>query len=854
MIAGRRNDALFGRVVCGSIDLIMADCFVVNLKDVGLADIEKVGGKNAGLGEMMRGLGAAGIRVPGGFAVTTDAYREFLASAGIAGKIKDELRRASRSGGTRALQKTGAAIRRMIGGAALPSALAKEIRAAYRALGTAKNKQPFVAVRSSATSEDLPNASFAGQQESFLCILGEDALIQAVKKCMASLFTDRAISYRKDKGFGDRDIAMSVGIQRMVRSDTGCAGTLFTLDPDTGFKNVIVIQAAYGLGELLVQGRVIPDEYIVFKPLLDYKNITPILSRAIGEKARKAVYAGGGIKEVPVSKKDRGRACLSDREILQLAGWGVEIEKYFSEKYGRNQPMDIEWAQDGITGEMFIVQARPETIHAAENEAVHKEYYLKKKGAIAVTGIAVGTRIGAGRAQVVKNAGAVAQFRKGSVLVARMTDPNWEPIMKSAEGIITEQGGRTSHAAIVSRELGIPCIVGAKNAMAILKTGDAVTVDCSSGTVAVAYRGILPFAVREFRVDAEKSLPVNPALDRGVLHSTAGTNAIAEQIPRQYRGVFKGGVKLMVNIGSPDEAFRHHYLPAEGVGLGRLEFIISSGIGIHPSALINFEKLKRDKKNAALVQKIDAMTRGARDKTQYYVDTLAQGIARIASVFWPHPAIIRFSDFKTNEYRALAGGELYEPQEENPMLGWRGAARYYDPAFAGAFALECRAIRKVRDEMGLRNVVPMIPFCRTPDEGEKVVAGMAKNGLDRAKDKTLKIYMMCEIPSNVLQIDEFLDTFDGMSIGSNDLTQLTLGMDRDSHLISHITNENNASVKSLIRMAIQACRRRGKYIGICGQAPSDYPEFAEFLAREGIGSISLNPDTIIPLRMWLSGK
>ncbi|MFY9462631.1 MAG: phosphoenolpyruvate synthase, partial [Candidatus Sungiibacteriota bacterium] len=700
-----------------------------------------------------------------------------------------------RASGTRALQKSGIAIRRLIMRSALPPALVQEIRAAYRALGTAKNRQPFVAVRSSATSEDLPDASFAGQMQSFLYIAGEDALINAIKNCMASLFTDRAISYRKDKGFASDGMAISVGVQRMVRSDTDVAGTLFTLDPETGFKNVVVIQASYGLGELLVQGRVIPDEYIVFKPLLGARNILPIIGRTIGEKSKKAVYANGAVREAVIAPKDRIRPCLADAEIIQLAEWGVQIENYFSKQYGRHQPMDIEWARDGITGEMFIVQARPETIYASKNDAVHREYQLKKKGEVAVSGIAVGMRIGAGRAQVIKDAAAMTQFRKGSVLVARMTDPNWEPIMKSSAGIITDQGGRTSHAAIISRELGIPCIVGAKIATHVIRTGEDITIDCSNGTAGVAYRGILPYITRDVRIDAKKSIPT----------------------------------KLMLNIGSSDEAFRHHYLPAEGVGLGRLEFIISSGIGIHPRALIDFQQLKRDKKHTALVKKIDAMTRGAKDKTKYYVDTLALGIAKIAAVFWPHPAIIRFSDFKTNEYRLLTGGELYEPQEENPMLGWRGASRYYDPAFAAAFMLECRAIKKVRDEMGFGNVVPMIPFCRTPEEGKKVIAAMAKNGLDRKKDKKLQIYMMCEIPSNVLQIDEFLDIFDGMSIGSNDLAQLTLGMDRDSSAISHIANENNDSVKALIRTAIRACRRRGKYIGICGQAPSDYPDFAEFL-------------------------
>lgn len=794
----------------------MGKQFVIGLAGVGLGDVARVGGKNAALGEMIRGLGASGIRVPDGFAVTAEAYRDFLTASGVAEKIKYELA-GIRRGDIRSLTKHGAAVRRLILNADLPVKIEEEIRVAYRALARGKEKSPYVAVRSSATAEDLPDASFAGQQESFLCISGEDALLLAVKKCFASLFTDRAISYRADKKFSHDKVFMSVGVQRMVRSDRGVSGTLFTLDPETGFRNVAVIQAAYGLGEALVQGRVIPDEFVVFKPLLGKKNIVPILSRGMGGKAVKTVFAKGAVCEVPVVLRERAQFCIEDREAATLASWGVAIEKYFSKKYGRNTAMDIEWAKDGITREIFILQARPETIHShtRTHTFVHREYNLKGKGDALLTGIAVGQRIGAGTVQILTSSRGMEGFRKGSVLVASMTDPDWEPIMKTASAIVTDQGGRTSHAAIISRELGIPCVVGAKHATLVLKNGQSVTVDCSSGNAGVLYKGILPFSVREFSIQ-----------------NTA-----------------KMKTALMANIGSAEEAFRHHFLPAEGVGLGRLEFIISSSIGIHPNALIDYSKLKREKKHGALCKKIDDMTKDAPDKPQYYVDKLAEGIARIAAVFYPFPAIIRFSDFKSNEYRALLGGDLYEPHEENPMLGWRGASRYYDPAFARAFALECRAMQKARDEIGLTNIVPMIPFCRTPEEGRRVVAAMAQNGLDRARDKTLKIYMMCEIPSNVLQADEFCDIIDGMSIGSNDLTQLALGMDRDSRLISHIGDETSETVKELIRMAIRTCRARGKYVGICGQAPSDHPGFAEFLVEEGINGISLNPDAIVPMRM-----
>ncbi|MBI3631122.1 MAG: phosphoenolpyruvate synthase, partial [Candidatus Sungbacteria bacterium] len=708
----------------------MSDRYVIALDRVRINDIARVGGKNAALGELMRGLGPRGIRVPGGFALTAYAWRDFLSGAGIWPKIEHELA-GIKARDIRSLEEHGARIRRMIARSSLPDAIEKEIHAAYRALTAGKEKDPYVAVRSSATAEDLPDASFAGQQESFLYVSGELPLIRAVKNCFASLFTDRAISYRREKGFAHGAVAMSVGIQRMVRSDRGVSGTLFTLDPETGFRNVAVVQASYGLGETIVQGRIIPDEYIVFKPLLETKGVQPILARAIGGKKRKTVFRGGRVSEVATPLQDRARLCLADKDVLTLASWGRAIEEYFSKCYGRNTAMDVEWAQDGLTGELFIVQARPETAHPDVKHAVHREYRLARTGRIALKGSAVGRKIGTGRVQVLQSSRLMETFRKGSVLVAAMTDPDWEPIMKSASAIVTDQGGRTSHAAIISRELGIPCIVGARRATRVLKTGEAVTVDCSSGSDGIVYRGILPFTTRESRADETVRPPA----------------------------------ALMVNIGSADEAFRHHHLPAEGVGLGRLEFIISSAIGIHPRALVDFGKLKRRKKHAPLCRKIDAMTQSAPDKRRYYVDRMAEGIAKIASVFWPHQAIIRFSDFKSNEYRTLVGGELYEPQEENPMIGWRGASRYYDPAFAQAFALECRAIKKVRDEIGLANVVPMIPFCRTPEEGRVVIEAMARNGLDRSRDRALKIYMMCEIPSNVLQADAFLDIFDGMSIG-----------------------------------------------------------------------------------------
>ena len=648
---------------------------------------------------------------------------------------------------------------------------------------------------------------------------GIDDVLTATKKCIASLFTDRAISYRTDKGFSHFDVALSVGVQCMVRSDMSSSGVAFTIDTETGFDKVILINGVYGLGEFIVQGKVIPDEFIIFKPSLE-SGKNPIIGKNIGKKNIKLVYAKEGTKQEKVPASDQQKFCITDTEAIKLAKWCHEIEKYFSKKHNRYQPMDIEWAKDGKTGELFIVQARPETVISGEDKNILREYQLQGKGRVLSEGIAVGAKISSGEVNVLRNAKNIISFKKGEVLVTEITDPDWEPIMKIASAIVTDKGGRTSHAAIVSRELGIPCIVGTNNATKKLKAGRKVTVDCSASQVGSVYDGIIPFKVLEHRLN---------------------------EIP-------KIATKIMVNIGSPDEAFKHHNLPAVGVGLGRLEFIIASHVRVHPNALIDYKKLRKGGKTPyirKLLKQIDELAPLYKEKAQFYVDELALGIAKIAATFFPHEVIIRFSDFKTNEYRTLIGGELYEPHEENPMLGWRGASRYYDPKFKESFGLECKAMKRVREEMGFTNVVPMIPFCRTPEEGKKVIEVMAENGLDRAKDKGLKIYVMCEIPSNILLADEFLEVFDGMSIGSNDLTQLTLGLDRDSGIVTHIANENNPAVKKIIAEVIHKCIEKNKYIGICGQAPSDYPDFAQFLVKEGIESMSLNPDTVIKIIMAL---
>jgi len=790
--------------------------FVIWFKDLGLNDLLLVGGKNAALGEMFNNLTQLGVNVPDGFALTAYAYSYFIEKSGLKQKIRECLEGLN-THNINDLQKRGVQVRQMIIREKLPDELTVEIINAYRQL-SADYKKPAVdvAVRSSATAEDLPGASFAGQQETYLNVVGEAMLLESVKKCIASLFTNRAISYRVDKGFSMFDIALSVGVQKMVRSDLGASGVMFSLNTETGFDKVVMIEGAYGLGELVVQGQVIPDEFVIFKPSLE-RGFAPILSKTLGQKNVKLIYGKKRTARVKVSPKEQTKFCLTDNEAIKLAIWAVTVEKYFSNRRGRYQPMDIEWAKDGVTSELFIVQARPETIHAEADKSVYKEYVLRAKGEKEelIRGIAIGAKVAAGPVRVIKSAKQMNTFKKGEILVTEITDPDWEPIMKIASAIITEKGGRTSHAAIVSRELGVPCIVGTGKATKVLKNGREITVDCSSGKNGIVYAGKLPFEILEHQLD---------------------------RLP-------KTRTKVMVNISSPEEAMRNYYLPVAGVGLGRLEFIISSYIKVHPNALIDYDKLKKSKnaKIKKLVKQIDGLTveYQGQKKTNYYINELAEGVALIGAAFWPNEVVIRFSDFKTNEYSTLIGGDLYEPHEENPMIGWRGASRYYDPKFRAAFALECRALAKVRKEMGLTNVVTMVPFCRTVEEGKAVIELMESNGLARMEDPSLKIYVMCEIPSNVTEAKEFLEIFDGMSIGSNDLTQLTLGLDRDSNLISHIANENHPAVKKLIEVAIGACRAENKYVGICGQAPSDYPEYAEFLIKNGITSISLSPDTVI---------
>lgn len=799
------------------------EAYILWFKDLTIEDVPLVGGKNAALGEMYANLVPLGINVPNGFALTATAYRFFLKEAGLEEKIEKALDGLD-TGDITDLQTRAKKVRNLITKASLPQALVDAVTEAYATLGKDSHANPDVAVRSSATAEDLPGASFAGQQETYLNVHGVDQVLESTKNCIASLFTDRAISYRVDKGFSHLDTSLSVGVQTMVRSDMSASGVAFTIDTETGFNKVVIVTGSYGLGEMIVQGKVTPDEFMLFKPALTAKNKQPIISRKLGVKNQKLIYAKQGIVLKDVSAKDQRQFCITDEEVITLGNWCKEIEDYFSKRHGHYQAMDIEWAKDGITGALYIVQARPETVHAGQDKNVYKEYRLHHAATARplLTGIPVGTKIGSGAVRIIRDARHIKEFKPGEVLVTEITDPDWEPIMKIASAIITDKGGRTSHAAIVSRELGIPCIVGSAIATKTLKQGQVVTVDCSAGNIGRIFEGTLSFDIVEHRLD---------------------------KIPETK-------TKVMVNIGSPSDAFMNHYLPVKGVGLGRLEFIIATEIRIHPRALLDYDAIKLEAKKsreaAKLIAQIDEITVGYDDKVQYYVDRLAEGIAKIGSVFWQNDVIIRFSDFKTNEYRTLIGGDRYEPSEENPMLGWRGASRYYDKKFQEAFRLECRAMKIVRKDMGLINIIPMIPFCRTPEEGRKVIEIMEAEGLNRSLDKTLKVYVMCEIPSNILRANEFLSIFDGMSIGSNDLTQLTLGLDRDSGIVSGISNENDPAVKELITMIIKICLERNKYIGICGQAPSDYPDFASFLVKAGIHSISLNPDTVLQTIMVIA--
>ena len=783
------------------------ESYILWFEEIGLQDISRVGGKNASLGEMYRELTPQGVKIPNGFAITAEAYRYVLREAGLDTKIQQILGDLD-TGDMSNLRQRGRQIRQAIIGAPLPPDLGQAIEEAYDRLSTQSKDGADVAVRSSATAEDLPDASFAGQQETYLNVQGHQALLETCKRCFASLFTDRAISYRVDKGFDHLQIALSIGVQQMVRSDLASAGVLFTIDTETGFPDVVLINASYGLGENVVQGAVNPDEYYVFKPTLK-QGFQPILHKIAGSKEFKLIYDIGGskmVKNVPVSPDDRNRFAMNDEEILTLARWGCLIEDHYSGKKGRACPMDIEWAKDGQTGELFIVQARPETVQSRKDPDVMETYHLTKRGEVLIQGRSVGEKIGQGPVRVITQVQNLQDFREGDVLVTDKTDPDWEPIMKKASAIVTNRGGRTCHAAIVSRELGLPAIVGAERATDALKNGQSVTVSCAEGDTGFVYEGRLPFDVERVSL-------------KNLGH------------PR---------TKVMMNIGNPEEAFSLSGIPNDGVGLARLEFIISTFIKIHPLALLEYGQIK----DIGAKAEIDRLTSAYPDKAQYFVDKLAQGVGMIGAAFHPKDVIVRMSDFKSNEYANLIGGREYEPTEENPMLGFRGASRYYDPRYREGFALECRAIKKVREEIGLTNVKLMIPFCRTVEEGKKVLEEMAKHGLKRG-DKGLEVYVMCEIPSNVILAEEFAGIFDGFSIGSNDLTQLVLGVDRDSEIVAHVFDERNLAVKTFIAQVIKAAKAKGRKIGICGQAPSDYPEFAQFLVEQGIDSISLNPDAIL---------
>ena len=787
--------------------------FVRWFEDVGAQDVGLVGGKNASLGEMIGTLGGKGVSVPSGFAITADAYRYVVEKAGIGPKIKETLTGLDTQD-MKSLAKKGARVRRLIRTAECPPDLETEIRDAYREMERKYGRDVDVAVRSSATAEDLPTASFAGQQMSYLNVQGEDDLISKVMKCFASLFTNRAISYRVDKGFDHLSVYLSVGVQKMVRSDLASSGVMFSIDTESGFADVIYVTAVYGLGESLVQGAVSPDQFYVFKPTLK-KGFRSIVEKKLGSKEEKIVYRGygAGTSGRKVKVEEQKRFALSDDDVLALARWACIIEDHYG------LPMDIEWAKDGISGELFVVQARPETVHSQRNPALLTTYVLEGKGKLLLTGEAVGTRIAQGEVNVIEGSEEIHRFKKGQVLVTDMTDPDWEPIMKIASAIITNKGGRTCHAAIVSRELGVPCVISTIKGTEVLKDGSDVTVDCSQGMGRV-YEGELKYRVEEIEVS---------------------------RLPRPK-------TRIMMNLGIPDGAFVQGQIPNDGVGLAREEFIINSYIGIHPMALIDYSKLRKaaqdDGKLKEVIEEIDRRSIGYKDKKQFFIDNLAMGIAKIAAGFYPNEVIVRFSDFRTNEYANLIGGHLYEPVERNPMIGWRGASRYYDDKFKPAFGLECQAIKKIRDEMGLTNVKVMVPFCRTPEEGRKVIKVMEEFGLKQGRNG-LEVYVMCEIPSNVVLADEFADVFDGFSIGSNDLTQLTLGLDRDSELVAGLFDERDEAVKRLIKQVIEAAHSHEprRKIGICGQAPSDFPEFADYLVECGIDSMSLNPDVIIATRL-----
>ncbi len=776
--------------------------------EISIEDVPRVGGKNASLGEMTKAVVPQGVNVPFGFATTAEAYFYFLSSTGLDKKIEETLKDLNVQD-LKQLAIKGKEVRDLIIASQLPKELEQEVLVAYKKLSERyASEATDVAVRSSATAEDLPGASFAGQQETYLNIVGPENILVALKKCFASLFTDRAIVYRAQMGFAHTKVGLSAGIQKMVRSDLGSSGVMFSCDTESGFGDVVLINASYGLGENVVQGRVEPDQYYVFETTLK-KGFKPVIEKKIGSKLVKMIYTANPkqpTKNIATTKKERESFVLTNDEILQYAKWSMIIEEHY------HKSMDMEWAKDGRDGKLYIVQARPETVQSRKNLKVLEEYVLKNKsGKVLANGMSVGSKIGQGKVNKILSVKDIEKFKKGEVLVTKATDPDWVPAMKLASAIVTDSGGRTCHAAIVGRELGVPVIVGTNDGTKKIKSGQDVTIDCSQGEEGKVYEGIIPFEIKKTDIS----------------------------------NIAKTKTKILMNVGEPSNAFNLSFIPNDGVGLAREEFIIANAIKIHPMALINYKTLKQ-----ALKNKIDALTLGYDDKVQFYVDKLAEGIGTIGSAFYPKPVIVRFSDFKTNEYRSLVGGELYEPAEENPMIGFRGACRYYDKKFKDAFVLECKAIKKVREEFGLDNVIPMVPFCRTLDEGKKVVQIIEENGLKR--ENGLKIYVMCEIPANVILAEKFLEIFDGFSIGSNDLTQLTLGLDRDNSELSAIGNEKNEAVKELIEEAIKVCLNNNKYIGICGQAPSDFPDFAQFLVELGIESISLNPDSVIKTKIAIA--
>ncbi len=784
------------------------DSYIVSLNDLGMNDVESVGGKNASLGEMISNLSASGVKVPGGFATTARAYRDFLATNSLRDRIDDALSRLDVDD-VEELARTGARIRAWIMETPLPERLHADLRAAWETMSGGRDIA--VAVRSSATAEDLPDASFAGQQETLLNVRGFDNVVAAIHEVFASLFNDRAIAYRVHQGFDHSLVALSAGVQHMVRSDIGTSGVMFTLDTDSGFRGVVFITASYGLGEMVVQGAVNPDEFYVSKRALREGHY-PILRRTLGTKAIQMVYNEDDddpstVYQVEVEEADQHRFCLTDDDIITLARQAMLIEDHYQ------RPMDIEWGKDGENGEIFILQARPETVQSRSGRTIQR-FKLRGESQIVASGRSIGQRIGAGTARIIRSVKEMSRVQTGDVLVADMTDPDWEPVMKRAAAIVTNRGGRTCHAAIIARELGIPAVVGCADATDRIADGSEVTVSCAEGDIGNVYDGLLEYDLQDIQLDSLPDIPV----------------------------------KLMMNVGNPDRAFDFAGIPNHGVGLARLEFIINRMIGVHPRALLEFATLDDETRSIVRQQMF-----GYTDPQEFFVNKLSEGIATIAAAFEPNPVIVRLSDFKSNEYANLVGGERYEPHEENPMLGFRGASRYIDEEFKPCFEMECRALKRVREYMGFTNVWVMVPFVRTVGEARQVTGLLQENGLERGVDD-LRVIMMCEIPSNALLADEFLEFFDGMSIGSNDMTQLTLGLDRDSSIIAHLFDERDAAVRKLLGMAISACRKQSKYIGICGQGPSDHPDLARWLLDQGIESISLNPDTVVETWMYLAGK